>query len=110
MPAKIAALDFLLIALMAAPAMAAPTCQDRAGNTVRCGTQTAMPVGWTAPAEDRHFAPADRSEEIKAVAILLLLFALIALLPDFGQEQWDPHADETDKPLRRENQKDDRRS
>lgn len=91
MLAKIAALVFLLIAplAVAAPASAAPTCQDRVGNTVRCGTQAAMPVGWTAPVWDRNFAPADKSEELKAVVFLLLLFALIALLPNFEQEQWD---------------------
>ena len=112
MLARIAALVFLLTApfVLAAPAIAAPTCQDRTGQTVRCGTATAMPVGWTAPEGDRNFAPADKSEELKAVAILLLLFALIALLPDFEQEQWDQDAEEERQALRRrENPKDDRR-
>ena len=86
---KIAAFVVVLTALMAAPAVAAPTCQDRVGDTVRCGTPTAMPVGWTAPAWDRQSIPSDKSEELKAVVFLLLLFALIALLPDFEQEQWD---------------------
>jgi hypothetical protein len=89
MLARIAAFVVLLTALMAAPALAAPTCQDRVGNTVRCGTATAMPVGWTAPVWDRQSVPSDKSEELKAVVFLLLLFALIALLPDFEQEQWD---------------------
>jgi len=106
------ALACLLIAplLAAAPASAAPTCQDRIGDTVRCGTKAAMPVGWTAPAWDRNFAPADKSEELKAVVFLLLLFALIALLPSFEQEQWDKDADEkrraSENPLA--NPKDDR--
>jgi hypothetical protein len=102
------ALACLLIAplLAAAPASAAPTCQDRVGDTVRCSTATAMPVGWTAPAYDRHVVPADKSEELKAVVFLLLLFALIALLPDFEQDQWDQQdADEK----RLQNPKDDRR-
>jgi len=111
MLARIAALAFLLIApfALAAPAAAAPTCQDRGGQTVRCGTETAMPLGWTAPVHDRHFVPADKSEELKAVVFLLLLFALIALLPDFEQEQWDRDADEKRPALHPENPKDDRR-
>jgi len=111
MLARIAALVFLLIApfAVAAPASAAPTCQDRVGNTVRCGTTTAMPVGWTAPVWDRNFAPADKSDELRAVVFLLLLFALIALLPDFEQEQWDQKADEKRPAVPPENPTDDRR-
>jgi hypothetical protein len=111
MPARIAALVLLLIAplLFAAPASAAPTCQDRGGNAVRCGTANAMPLGWTAPDWDRHVAPSDKNEELKAVVFLLLLFALIALLPDFEQEQWDQEADEKHQSIHRENPKDDRR-
>jgi hypothetical protein len=110
MTARIAAFVCLLFALMAAPASAAPTCQDRVGDTVRCGTASAMPVGWTAPVWDRNFAPSDKSEELKAVVFLLLLFALIALLPDFEQEQWDKDAeDKRQAALRTENPKDDRR-
>ena len=109
MLARIAAFAFLLIAplMVAAPASAAPTCQDRVGQTVRCGTVNAMPVGWTAPAWDRHFAPADKSDELKAVVFLLLLFALIALLPDF--EQGDKDAEEKRQAALRENPTDDRR-
>jgi hypothetical protein len=110
MLARIAALVFLLIApfAVAAPVSAAPTCQDRVGNTVRCGTASAMPVGWTAPVWDRNFVPADKHEELKAVVFLLLLFALIALLPDFEQEQWD-EKDAEEKRRSLQNPKDDRR-
>jgi hypothetical protein len=81
--------------LLAAPAAtAAPTCQDRRGDTVRCGTERAMPVGWTLP-------PAERLERMKTepagpnpatyaglIAFLIGFFALIALMPDFDG-QWD---------------------
>jgi hypothetical protein len=79
----------LAFIMFAAPASAAPTCQDRGGNTVRCGTESAMLVGWAAPEWDRHFAGADKGEIVKAVAMLLLLFVLIALLPDFQGGRWD---------------------
>ena len=64
-------------------AWCAPTCQDRSGMTIRCGTDGAMPVGWAAPEADRH-VPEGRSRDIwEAAAGLILLFALIALLPEF---------------------------
>ena len=84
------------------PAWAAPTCQDRSGNTVHCGTANAMPLGWTAPEADRHFPGPDRGDAITAAAIVVLLLLLIGLLPDFGQEQWG-NPDRSDDP------KDDRR-
>jgi len=107
---RIVAIAFLLIAplLFAAPASAAPTCQDRGGNAVRCGTANAMPLGWTAPDWDRHVVPTDKKEELKAIVFLLLLFALIALLPDFEQEQWDQEAEEKRRAMHAENPKDDR--
>ena len=84
---------FLMLALIcAAPAMAAPTCQTRTGMTARCGAPGAMPVGWTAPEADRHI-PAGNPEDLwEAVAGILLLFALIALLPEFDgsrSEDWE---------------------
>ncbi len=37
-----------LVLLLAAPeSRAGPTCQDHSGETIRCGTPGAMPVGWT---------------------------------------------------------------
>jgi hypothetical protein len=87
------ALVLFAFIMCAAPAVAAPICQDRAGNPARCGAAGAMPLGWTAPEEDRHIARANRADVISAVAIVVLLMALIGLLPDFKQEQWDDSDD-----------------
>jgi hypothetical protein len=59
---RIAAFVLMLCALTAAPAVAAP------------------------------MAPAAGSGDLKMVVFLLLLFALIALLPDFEQKPWDGDA------------------
>jgi hypothetical protein len=75
--------------------LAAPTCQDRNGDTIRCGTQGAMPVGWTLP-------PAERLEKerlhppiypsantlLEIICALGVFFALLALMPDF-EGDWD---------------------
>ncbi len=88
--------------------MAAPTCQNQSGDTVRCGTQDAMPVGWTAsPAQfaARQLSRppgAGASEIVTVIAVIALFLAMIALLPDFDGsrgEDWDPQ--EGDKPERR---------
>ena len=47
------ALIAVAILFSAPAAMAAPTCQDVNGGTIRCGTPGAMPVGWTLPFEQR---------------------------------------------------------
>jgi hypothetical protein len=90
-----AILCLLLIAAMPA-ALAAPTCQDRSGMTMRCGAEGAMPVGWTAPDRDRHVPKANSRDIWEAAAAIILLFALIALLPDFdgsSDSDWDPKDD-----------------
>jgi hypothetical protein len=46
---KIVPMSVVALLLAASAAQAAPTCQDRHGGTVRCGTSGAMPVGWTLP-------------------------------------------------------------
>ena len=80
--------------LLAAPAaMAAPTCQDRDGDTIRCGTEGAMPVGWTLPAEQRARVlaarPAESPADLFGLGLFLTgFFALLALLPDFDG-RWD---------------------
>jgi hypothetical protein len=85
---------FLLLVLLAAPADAAPTCQDRHGVTVRCGTRRAMPVGWTAPEWDRVVPPSgNRHDMVIAAGAILLLLALIALMPEFdgsSGKDWEP--------------------
>ena len=78
---------FLLLLLFATPVVAAPTCEDRSGNTVRCENPLAMPLGWRAPQSDRHFPPADPDQVFMAVGMVMLILALIALMPEF--ERWD---------------------
>jgi hypothetical protein len=79
--------------LFAPPVTAAPTCQGREGQTMRCGTPGAMPLGWTAPEGQRHLPGADRRLVWIAGGTIFLLFALIALLPEFDgsrAEDWEP--------------------
>jgi hypothetical protein len=78
--------------LLAAPAaLAAPTCQDRDGATIRCGTENAMPVGWTLPYEERKNRPPipNPGDLLVLIGTLGLLFALIALLPEFDGRRGD---------------------
>ena len=89
-----AALALHLALLAPSIALAAPTCLDARGETVRCGTAGAMPVGW-APAPDvaqarldaRHDALSPRMA-IGLVCVVGGLLALFALMPDF-QGRWD---------------------
>lgn len=80
-----------LTLLAAAPARAAPTCVDREGGVIRCGTPGAMPVGWAPP--EASDTPADDmpgpglGQLAGLVAVIGGLFALIALMPEF--EGWD---------------------
>ena len=76
------------------PALAAPTCQDQHGLTIRCGTHGAMPVGWSLPFEERKVRPQSptASQLLMLIGTLGLLFALIALLPEFdgtSSRDWD---------------------
>jgi hypothetical protein len=79
----------LAVFLTVAPAAAAPTCQTRAGVTVRCDVANAMPVGWTLPEGERaaHDAMAasasDSGNAWRAAVIVALFLAMIALLPEF---------------------------
>ncbi len=86
-------------AMFAGPvALAAPTCLDSGGATIRCGTSGAMPVGWTPSPEqvsDRESASSPGPSLSEAVAIIYVIgaiFALIALMPPFdGRDggDWD---------------------
>jgi hypothetical protein len=92
----------LIVAFMAlaaplgvSPALAAPTCQDRNGDTIRCGTQGAMPVGWTLPPEERlekerlHPPTYPSINTLLELACVLgVFFTLLALMPDF-EGDWD---------------------
>jgi hypothetical protein len=85
----------LALTLIAAPAaVAGPSCVDRQGDMIRCGTPGAMPVGWSPPPEQQRARLAARQPDLNGRQILGLvcllggLFALIALLPDFDGH-WD---------------------
>jgi hypothetical protein len=88
----------LILSLLATPVLAAPTCQDRNGDTIKCGAPGAMPVGWKPSPQqlwDRQIArpPGPGLGELLGVFCgLALLFALIALMPDF--DGWQDDQDE----------------
>jgi hypothetical protein len=77
------------LALLAAPAaVAAPTCWNAAGETVRCGTPGASPVGAAlSPAQAAARAARPSSAPVGALIGLAIVlagfFGLIAALPDF---------------------------
>ena len=77
--------------LSASAAMAAPTCQDSNGGTIRCGTPGAMPVGWTFPLQQPRFErdwvnPIEPNQFLELICALGIYFCLLAMLPDF--ESW----------------------
>lgn len=85
---------FLLFALMlAAPATAAPICQNRLGDWVHCDAFGAMPLGWKVSDEAytarvlSRTPPPERRELIALGVVLFSIFALIALLPEFDGSQ-----------------------
>ena len=86
------------VLLLAAPAaLAAPTCDNRNGDTVKCGTPGAMPVGWAPSPGDvlDHSTTPPQLSPAEAVALIYILgafFALIALMPEFDgwrEGDWD---------------------
>jgi hypothetical protein len=85
----------LATTLAAAPAArAAPTCHDAHGETRRCGTAGAMPVGWTPPERPGIESPAGPTpmQVIGLVGAIGGLMALLALMPDFEggpRDGWD---------------------
>lgn len=101
------ALMLALACLAAAPATAAPTCLDRNGDTIRCGTKGAMPVGWKPTAQflwDKEISrPAEQNLDMLAKVIcgLALFFAMIALMPKFDgsrAQDWDRQEGDDDQP------------
>lgn len=81
-------------------ANAAPTCQTRDGETIRCGTPGAMPVGWTLPPEERlekeRLHPPkwpSTTELLELFCVMGLFFGLLALMPDF-EGDWDKQEDD----------------
>jgi hypothetical protein len=88
---RIAALT-IAATLLAPPALAAPTCWDTQGRTVRCGTEGALPVGTrlTPEQEAQRIARLAGPPPLALAGLVFLLgglFALIALMPDF--DGWD---------------------
>ena len=88
---------FMLAGTFAFPhaTLAAPTCQTRDGETIRCGVPGAMPVGWTLPYEERlekerlHPPKYPSTRELLEIfCVMGLFFALLALMPDF-EGDWD---------------------
>jgi hypothetical protein len=89
-----------VLAMLAAPAaLAAPSCLDRRGDTVRCESAGAMPVGWTPPPEQvrAHLAATgsqlDVRQTLGLICVMGGIFALFALLPDFD-DGWDRQEDD----------------
>lgn len=85
--------------LLAAPSvLAGPTCLDRNGAAIRCGTPGAMPFGWSLPEEERRRhdlanpASAQLGSLLKAACVVGLFLCAIALLPEFDgtrNEDWE---------------------
>ncbi|HEX2594581.1 MAG TPA: hypothetical protein VHL34_23965 [Rhizomicrobium sp.] len=78
----------LLLILMPAGALAAPTCQTRDGDVIKCGVSGAMPVGWTLPPEEyaAHHPDAENTDPnqlLKAIGLVALMLTFILALPDF---------------------------
>ena len=91
--------SFLLVLTLAAPAAAAPICQNRLGDFVHCEAKEAMPLGWHVP--DAAYTarvlsrtpPARTGDLLAAGAVLACLFALIALLPKFDGAKGEDWSD-----------------
>jgi len=93
--------------LFSTPAHAAPICFTRAGDTVHCDAQNAMPLGWRLPPDEAVRREMNQPHPsagsiLKVVAGLVLFFALIALMPEFdGAHDQDWDAQEKRDPDRR---------
>jgi hypothetical protein len=91
-------LTALTLGLWITSAQAAPGCENRQGDLVRCDVASAMPLGWKVPADVftarvlSRTPPAQTHELVSVAVVLICLFAIIALLPRFDgtrQEDWD---------------------
>ena len=107
MRSVILALTLTAAFLTAPAALAAPTCRDGAGDTIRCGALGAMPVGWSPSPQqllDRQSSKPDLtlSELTALIYIVVALFTIIALMPEFdGSQSGDWDEQEGDRQARR---------
>lgn len=88
--------------LTASAAHAAPTCQDKNGDTIRCGTPGAMPVGWTLSPQERLEISKPKypstNELLELIGVIGVFFTLLALMPEFdGQRTSDWGEQEGDR-------------
>ena len=97
-------ISLIVVLLLASPVVAAPTCETLRGETVRCGTDGAMPVGWALSAQEREELRPELSNEpslmklLQTLCALGVFFSLLALMPDFDgsrSEDWDSQEDES---------------
>src|SRR5260370_408222 len=94
--------------LIASEALAAPTCQDRNGETIRCGTQGAMPVGWSLSPQQRLEQQISKkpkypstNELLELIGVMGVYFTLLALMPEFDGQRtrdWGEQEDDHDGP------------
>ena len=89
---------------LSSPTFAAPTCKDTSGDTIRCGTPGAMPVGWSPSPQQlltHQFSQPPGPSHTTLLKVFLgiaLLFVFIALLPEFDGSPagggWDRQEDD----------------
>jgi hypothetical protein len=100
---RLLVLAFIAILSTASAAIAAPTCNDEAGRTVRCGAPGAMPLGWepspevVAARDAAQPAGPSSTQMFGIVCFIGGLLALFAVLPDFEDERgggWDRQEDD----------------
>jgi hypothetical protein len=101
MRATILASALAAAVLIVSAAGAAPVCETRDGESVRCGAPDAMPVGQIlSPAERQALhpdTPMPMREVLSLIAVIGGLFALIALMPRFDGAKgadWDRQEDD----------------
>ena len=97
---RLAGVAFATSLLCAPTALAGPTCQDANGDTIRCGTDGALPVGQAPPpglrAPDRGASHLTPAAIFGLVCVIGGVFGLIALMPRFGGD-WDKQQGDDDE-------------
>ena len=68
--------------------IAAPTCIDQDGDTIKCGAPGAMPLGWRLSPEEELARDMEQTvspnlgELLELICLLGVFFSLMAMLPD----------------------------